>query len=67
MKRRKYKLVLRYYGRANLIERVKGRFREAVVEVDDPRLVRIVSFPAPREGCDDFIAIYEFVPTEAGE
>lgn len=67
MGRKRYKVVLRYYGRANFLERVEGQLREVVVEVDNPELVRVVPFPAPEEGCDDFIAIYEFVPVEVEE
>ena len=55
MKGKRYKLVLRYYGKV----------RDVEILVDNPELVRIVAFPTPEEGLSDAIAVYEFV--EVGE
>jgi len=65
---KKYKVVLRYFGRADLM-RYKGLEKWVPVEVvvDNPELVRIVQFPAPDVEADDYVAIYEFVPMEVEE
>lgn len=62
---KKYKVVLRYYGRAELVEYDGEKFVpiEDIV-VDNPELVRIVPFPASDVEASDFIAIYEFVPED---
>ena len=45
----------------------RGELVPVSVVVDDPKLVRIVPFPAPDVETDDYVAVYEFVPVEAGE
>ena len=64
---KKYKVVLRYFGRADLKRWQRGELVPVSVVVDDPKLVRVVPFPAPDVEADDYVAIYEFVPVEAGE
>lgn len=62
---KRYRVVLRYYGRAGLVEYDGEKWvpiRDIVV--DNPELVRIVPFPAPDPEATDLIAIYEFVPED---
>jgi len=56
----KYKVVVRFLGKANLRSIRTGKLEEVIVE--NPELVRIVPFPAPESGTFDAIGIYEFVP-----
>jgi len=58
----KYKVVVRFYGTAHMINPNTGKFSEVIVE--NPELVRIVPFPSPETGICDGIGIYEFVPIE---
>jgi len=52
----KYKLVLRYYGRADLKE--QGKQKEIIL---NSKNFVIVPFPAPAEGLHDYIAVYELM------
>jgi len=61
----KYKVVVRFLGKANLRSTRTGKLEEVIVE--NPKLVRIVPFPAPDSDTFDAIGIYEFVPIEEGE
>ena len=55
---KKYKLILRFYDDV-------AEFDEIIVE--NPDLVKIVSFPATKYSEKEGIAIFEFVPIEEGE
>ena len=61
----KYKVVVRFYGKANMISISTGKLTEVIVE--NPELVRIVPFPAPESDTFDAIGIYEFVPIDEEE
>ena len=63
----KYKVVVRFLGRADLKDYREGKWVDVEVFVNNPNLTRILAFPAPEEGISDYIAIYEFIPVEEGE
>ena len=56
----KYKVVVKFYGRPDLIDLLTGK--EVKVVVENPELTRIVAFSSPEAERVDLIAIYEFVP-----
>ena len=62
MREMKYKVVLRFIGRVDLSVYRKGKWVNVEVFVNNPNLTRILPFPAPEEGVNDYIAIYEFIP-----